>query len=215
MWTSAIGIASLTAGLLVAPASAQADPDLCGWSGHVRPLMAQAARDVRALDLPKLAAEYYGKGLTLVDITMAEVDLGGEPGETDPLKAVTLTSNRVAFNTNLAKKNGRVVGMSLLITYNGMCMDEVITNDEGWGGSTGVNKKLRIGANQALRLAQEYRQDNPGRFPPDNPLIAMNLMQATTAAADFGKLRWYVNYDDGQGNVQILSVYMDGTVKPR
>ena len=208
---------SLSVGLLAAPAAAvqAADDDLCGWSGNVRPLMAKAHKDFRKLDLPKLAEQYYGKGMKVVDSKMMEVDLAGDPADTDPLKAVTLTSNQVAFNVNLVSRSGKPGGMSLLLTYDGMCSSEVITSPEAWTGSTGVDKNLRIGANRALKLAEEYREANTDRFPTDVPLVAMNLMQATTSASDFGKLRWYVNYDDGQGDLQILTVYMDGTVKPR
>ena len=42
----------------------------------------------------------------------------------------------------------------------------------------------------------------------------MNLMQATTAPPDFGKLRWYVNYEPAPGSLQILAVYMNGKVTP-
>jgi hypothetical protein len=215
MWKSAIAVMAVSASLLVAPATAQAADDLCGWSGHVRPLIAKADRDFRKLDIPKLAEQYYGKGTTLVGSKMMEVDLEGDPTETDPLDAKTLTSNQVAFNVNLENRAGAQVGISVLLTYRGMCSDEVITSAQGWSGSTGVDKKLRIGANRALALAQEYREQHSDRFPTDVPLVAMNLMQATTAGSDFGKLRWYVNYDDGQGNLGILTVYMDGTVKPR
>ena len=208
---------SLAVGLLAAPAAAvqAADDDLCGWSGNVRPLMAKAQKDFRKLDIPKLAEQYFGKGAKLKDSKMMEVDLEGDPADTDPLKAVTLTANQVAFNVDLITARGDTRGMSLLIKYDGMCQIDVVTSNEGWGGSTGVDKKLRIGANRALKLAEEYRQDNPDRFPTDVPLVAMNLMQATTSSSDFGKLRWYVNYDDDQGGLQILTVYMDGTVTPR
>jgi hypothetical protein len=215
MWKSALAAVALTAGMLAAPATAQAADDLCGWSGNVRPLMAKAERDFRKLDLPNLAEEYYGKGLKVRYSEMMEVDLYGDPADTDPVKARTLTDNRVAFNVGLTNRKGKDVGFSLLLTYDGLCADAVITSNDAWTGSTGVGKKLRIGANKALALAQDYRADNPARFPLDRPLVGMNLMQATTAASDFGKLRWYVNYDDGQGGVQVLSVYMDGTVKPR
>ena len=212
---SILGTAALCAGLLAAPASVQAADDLCGWSGHVRPLMAKAERDFRRLDIPKLAERYYGKGMKVVDSSMMEVDLAGDPEDTDPVQAGTLTANQVAFNVQLVSRKGEPGGISILLTYDGMCSDEVITSAEAWTGSTGVGKKLRVGANRALVLAQEYREANPDGFPTDRPLVAMNLMQATTAGSDFGKLRWYVNYDDGQGDVQILAVYMDGTVTPR
>ena len=215
MWKSALALVALSAGVLVAPVSAQAADDLCGWSGNVRPLMAKAQKDFRKLDIPKLAEEYFGKGAKMQDYKMMEVDLEGDPADTDPLKAVTLTANRVAFNINLVTSRGDDRGMSLLIEYDGMCQSDVITSNEAWTGSAGVDKKLRIGANRALKLAEEYREEHPDKFPTDMPLVAMNLMQATTSASDFGKLRWYVNYDDGQGDVQILTVYMDGTVKPR
>ena len=215
MWKSAVAVMALSAGLLAAPVSAQAADDLCGWSGNVKPLMAKAQKDFRKLDIPKLAEEYFGKGAKMQDYKMMEVDLEGDPADTDPLKAVTLTANQVAFNINLVTGRGADRGMSLLIQYNGMCQTDVITSNVGWTGSTGVDKKLRIGANRALKLAEDYREENSDRFPTDVPLVAMNLMQATTSASDFGKLRWYVNYDDGQGGLQILTVYMDGTVKPR
>ena len=215
MWKSAVAVFILCAGMIVAPVSAQAADDLCGWSGNVRPLMAKAQKDFRKLDIPKLAEQYYGKGMKVVDSKMMEVDLAGDPADTDPLRAVTLTANQVAFNITLRSRSGEPGGMSVLLTYDGMCADEVITSDEAWTGSTGVDKKLRVGANKALKLAEEYREEHSDKFPTDMPLVAMNLMQATTSASDFGKLRWYVNYDDGQGDVQILTVYMDGTVKPR
>ena len=214
MWKSAVAVFALTAGVLAAPVSAQAADDLCGWSGNVRPLMAKAQKDFRKLDIPKLAEQYYGKGMKVTDSKMMEVDLAGDPAETDPLKAVTLTANQVAFNIGLVSRSGEPGGMSVLLTYDGMCSDEVITSNEAWTGSTGVDKKLRVGANKALKLAEEYREEHSDKFPTDNPLVAMNLMQATTAATDFGKLRWYVNYDNGMGGLNILAVYMNGTVKP-
>lgn len=215
MWKSAVAVFALSAGLIAAPVSAQAADDLCGWSGHVKPLMAKAQKDFRRLDLPKLAEQYYGKGLKVRYSQMMEVDLSGDPTDTNPLKAVTLTANQVAFNIGLTNPRGQDVGFSVLLTYDGMCSDEVVTSNEAWTGSTGVDKKLRVGANQALKLAEEYREEHSDRFPTDAPLIAMNLMQATTAGSDFGRLRWYVNYDDGQGGVQVLKVYMNGTVEPR
>ena len=215
MWKSALALVALTAGVLVAPVSAQAADDLCGWSGNVRPLMAKAQKDFRKLDIPKLAEQYYGKGMKVTETKMMEVDLAGDPAETDPLKAVTLTTNQVAFNIGLVSRSGEPGGISVLLKYDGMCSDALVTSPEAWTGSTGVDKKLRVGANRALKLAEQYREEHSDKFPTDLPLVAMNLMQATTAATDFGKLRWYVNYDNGQGDVQILTVYMDGTVKPR
>lgn len=214
MWKSALALVALSAGVLVAPVSAQAADDLCGWSGNVRPLMAKAQKDFRKLDIPQLAEQYYGKGMKVVDSKMMEVDLEGDPADTDPLKAITLTANQVAFNVNLVSRSGKPGGISLLLTYDGLCSSEVITSPEGWTGSTGVDKKLRIGANKALALAEQYREEHSDKFPTDVPLVAMNLMQATTSASDFGKLRWYVNYDNGMGGLSILAVYMDGTVVP-
>lgn len=212
MWKSALALVALSAGALVAPIPAQAADDLCGWSGHVRPLMAKAQKDFRTLDLPKLAEQYYGKGTKVVGTQMMEVDLLGDPADTDPVKAITLTANQVAFNISLKQRSGEPGGMSLLLTYDGLCQDQVITNSEAWTGSSGVDKKLRIGANRALALAQEYREANSDRYPLDNPLLGLNLVQSTTSGSDFGKLRWLVNYDDGQGGTQILTVYMDGKV---
>ena len=212
-----IALASVLAmGLLAIPATTtQAADDLCGWQGNVRPLMAKADRDFRKLDISKLAEQYFGKGAKLQDYKMMEVDLVGDPADTTPLDAKTLTDNQVAFNINLVTSRGDNRGLSLLIQYNGMCQTDVITSDQAWSGSTGVDKKLKIGAYRALKLAEEYREANPDDFPLDRALVMMNLMQPTTARDDFGKLRWYVNYDLGGGNVQVLQVYMDGTVKPR
>lgn len=214
MWKSAVALVALSAGLVVAPVSAQAADDLCGWSGNVRPLMAKSQKDFRKLDIPKLAEQYYGKGTKVVGTQMMEVDLLGDPADTDPVKAITLTANQVAFNISLKQRSGEPGGMSVLLTYDGLCEDRVITNSQAWTGSTGVDKKLRIGANRALALAQEYREAHSGRYPLDYPLLGLNLVQSTTAGADFGKLRWLVNYDDGQGGNQILTVYMDGKVNP-
>ena len=215
MWKSTVAVIALTASSLVVPTTAQAADDLCGWNGQVRPLIAKADRDFRKLNIPKLAEQYYGKGMKVTDYKMMEVDLEGLPGETTPLDAKTLTENQAAFNISLVSPRGTQRGMSVLITYNGLCKTGVITSIEAWSGSTGVDKRLRIGSFQALRLAEQYRQDHADDFPPDLPLVGMNLMQATTAASDFGRLRWYVNYFDGNDGVQILTVYMDGTVKPR
>jgi hypothetical protein len=85
--------------------------------------------------------------------------------------------------------------------------------ESAWVGSTGTDKPLKVGANKALKLAQEYRKKHSADYPLDEPLVMMNLMQATTAPPDFGKLRWYVNYDNGMGGLSIIAVYMDGTVK--
>ena len=60
MWKSAVAVFTLCAGMIVAPVSAQAADDLCGWSGNVRPLMAKAQKDFRKLDIPNLAEQYYG-----------------------------------------------------------------------------------------------------------------------------------------------------------
>ena len=78
----------------------------------------------------------------------------------------------------------------------------------------GIRCLLADDMGEALKLAQEYRQKHSGDYPLDEPLASMNLMQATTAPPDFGKLRWYVNYDNGMGGLSILAVYMNGTVKP-
>lgn len=209
-------VTTVALALLVVPAgAAQAADDLCGWDGHVKPLMAKADRDFRKLDIPQLAEQYFGKGAKLQDYKMMEVDLNGDPADTSPEDPATLTANQVAFNINMVVRSGEVRGFSLLIQYDGMCQTDVITADEAWTGSTGVDKKLKIGAFRALKLAEKYREAHQDDFPLDRPLVMMNLMQATTARDDFGKLRWYVNYELGDGSVQVLSVYMDGTVKPR
>ncbi len=94
---------------------------------------------------------------------------------------------------------------SAQVRFDGLCYRTTVVVDSPWVGSIGTDKPLK--------LAQEYRKKDVADFPLDEPLVMMNLMQATTAPPDFGKLRWYVNYDNGAGGLSILAVYMNGNVR--
>ena len=195
--------------------AAQAKEKDCGWSGNAIPLMEKADRKVRSKQVTARVQEKFGADATVKTYTRMEVDLQAAPGATTkPTNAATLTRNYVSYNIQVVD-GGSEFTASAQVRFDGLCYRTTVVVDSPWVGSTGTDKPLKVNANKALKLAQEYRQKHSGDYPLDEPLVSMNLMQATTAPPDFGKLRWYVNYDDGQGDVQILTVYMDGTVKPR
>ena len=195
--------------------AAQAKEKDCGWNGNVIPLMERADSKVRSKKVTERVQEKFGQGATVKTYTRMEVDLQAAPGATTkPTNAVTLTRNYVSYNLQVVDGSSEYTA-SAQVRFDGLCYRTTVVVDSPWVGSTGTDKPLKVNANRALKLAQEYRQKHSGDYPLDEPLASMNLMQATTAPPDFGKLRWYVNYDDGQGDVQILTVYMDGTVKPR
>ena len=98
--------------------------------------------------------------------------------------------------------------------FDGLCFRTTVVVNDVWVGSTGTDRPLKVNANKALKLAQDYRKAHSADFPLDQPLVMMNLMQSTTAPPDFGKLRWYVNYSNGMGGLSIIAVYMNGDVVP-
>jgi len=186
----------------------------CGWSGDVTPLMQKADRRVRSERVTEQIKARMGANVKIVSYTRMEVDLLAHKGEkTNPTKALTLRNNRVAYNIAV-KSGGKESVISAQVRFYGLCYITTVVVKDAWVGSTGTDKPLKVSANKALKLAQEYRKKHVADFPLDQPLVMMNLMQATTAPPDFGKLRWYVNYDNGAGGLSILAVYMNGTVTP-
>ena len=193
---------------------AQAKEKDCGWSGNVIPLMEKADRKVRSDRVLERIQALYGSDATIKSSTRMEVDLLAAPGSTTkPTDAATLTSNRVSYNLQVMDGSTEFTA-SAQVRFDGLCYRTTVVVDSPWVGSTGTDKPLKVNANKALKLAQEYRKKHVADFPLDQPLVMMNLMQATTAPPDFGKLRWYVNYDNGAGGLSILAVYMNGTVTP-
>jgi hypothetical protein len=206
--------AALALAIGLAPAGvAQAKEKDCGWSGNVVPLMERADRKVRSPQVIERIQERFGADATVKSYTRMEVDLLAAPGATTkPTNAATLTNNRVSYNLQVVD-GGSEFTASAQVRFDGLCYRTTVVVESPWVGSTGTDKPLKVGANKALKLAQEYRQKHSGDYPLDEPLVMMNLMQATTAPPDFGRLRWYVNYDNGMGGLSILAVYMNGTVK--
>ena len=207
--------AALALAVSLAPAGvAQAKEKECGWSGNVIPLMEKADRKVRSKQVSARIQDKFGADATVKTYTRMEVDLQSAPGTpTKPTNAATLTRNYVSYNIQVVD-GGSEFTASAQVRFDGLCYRTTVVVDSPWVGSTGTDKPLKVNANKALKLAQEYRQKHSGDYPLDEPLASMNLMQATTAPPDFGKLRWYVNYDNGMGGLSILAVYMNGTVVP-
>lgn len=218
MWTRAVAAFALAAGAAAfAPQVALAGDtpgDLCGWSGDVAPLMAKADKQVTKPSVTAKVTAYFGQGAEITSYTRMEVDLYGDPATTKPTKPVTLTDNRVTYNLQVSYGTDQEATVSVQMRYTGLCKKTAVFKPGPWVGSTGTDKPLKVNAAQALALAQAYRKAHTDAYPLDQPLFSMNLMQSTTAPPDFGKLRWYVNYDNGVGGLNILAVYMDGTVSP-
>ena len=207
---------ALAAGIIVAPVTAaQADQGAaCGWTGDVIPLMQKADRRVRSERVTEQIKARMGENAKIVSYTRMEVDLLAQKGDkTSPTTALTLRNNRVAYNI-MVKSGGKESVISAQVRFYGLCYRTTVVVQSAWVGSTGTDKPLTVNANEALKLAEAYRKKHSADFPLDAPLVMMNLMQATTAPPDFGKLRWYVNYDNGMGGLSILAVYMDGSVSP-
>ena len=207
--------AALALAVGLAPAGvAQAKEKECGWNGNVIPLMERADSKVRSKKVTARIQEKFGADATVKTYTRMEVDLQAAPGATTkPTNAATLTRNYVSYNIQVVD-GGSEFTASAQVRFDGLCYRTTVVVDSPWVGSTGTDKPLKVNANKALKLAQEYRQKHSGDYSLDEPLASMNLMQATTAPPDFGKLRWYVNYDNGMGGLSILAVYMNGTVVP-
>ena len=208
----AVGLAP--AGVAQATEPTRAKDKDCGWSGNVIPLMERADAKVRSKKVAERVQEKFGQGATVKTYTRMEVDLQAAPGATTrPTNAATLTRNYVSYNLQVVDGTSEYTA-SAQVRFDGLCYRTTVVVDSPWVGSTGTDKPLKVNANKALKLAQQYREKHSGDYPLSEPLASMNLMQATTAPPDFGKLRWYVNYDNGMGGLTILAVYMNGTVIP-
>ena len=211
---TAVTAVALVAGGVLVPASGAAakSPKLCGWSGNVVPLMEKADRQVRSPRVTERVQELFGPSAVITSYMRMEVDLETKnPASTKPTDAATLTVNKVSYNLQVAY-NGTESVISAQVRFDGMCFRTTMVVNDVWVGSTGTDRPLKVNANKALKLAQAYREKHPAEFPLDQPLVMMNLLQATTAPPDFGKLRWYVNYDNGAGGLSIIAVYMNKKV---
>lgn len=209
---AAAGLGAMAIAVALVPAGvAQAKSPTCNWNGNVQPLIAKADKQVRDVDIAAKAEPFYGPGVTVLSYTRMEVDLKAAPGATTtPLNPATLTRNFVTYNVQLDVPGASQATASVQMRYDGLCLGTAVFEPMPWVGSTGTDRPLKVSAKQALRLAQKYRVQKG--LPLGEPLVMMNLMQSTTAPPDFGKLRWYVNYDNGAGGLTILAVYMDRTV---
>ena len=211
---TAVTAVALVAGGVLVPASGAAakSPKLCGWSGNVVPLMEKADRQVRSPRVTERVQELFGSSAVITSYMRMEVDLETrDPSSTKPTDAATLTVNKVSYNLQVAY-NGTESGISAQVRFDGLCFRTTVVVNDVWVGSTGTDKPLKVNANKTLKLAQAYREKHPADFPLEQPLVMMNLLQATTAPPDFGKLRWYVNYDNGAGGLSIIAVYMNKKV---
>lgn len=209
-----LACAPLVLGLLAIPAgSAQAMPvDGCGWQGNVNPLIAKADIQIYKPSVTAKVQDYFGDNADITAYKRMEVDLYGlSPESTSPTDPTTLVDNRVTYNITVMVGQRQTIA-SVQLRYYGLCWKQIVFKPMPWLGSTGTDRPLKVNARKALKLAQAYRKANPDAFPLDQPLASMNLMQSTTRPPDFGKLRWYVNYDNGMGGFNILAVYMNGTV---
>ena len=218
MWTLrrlalSLTVTGLTLGgalIAVPPVHAAPAPraDTCDWSGNVEPLMQKADRQVRTQRVTQRILGLFGGNAAILSYGRMEVDLMARDGaRTNPTSAATLTVNHVTYNIQVAH-DGAESTVSAQVRFDGLCFRTTVVVPEGWVGSTGTDKRLKVSANKALRLAQDYRRKHQEEFPLSEPLVMMNLMQKTNPPPDFGKLRWYVNYKGSAGGLTILAVYI-------
>ena len=193
--------------------SASAAADSCGWSGSVDPLIAKADRRVTRMDFTPDVVSAYGKGAQVSAISRLEVDLAAPTvGEVRPTDAAGLTSNAVMYRLTVTTTGGADEIAPVALRFTGLCYRSASFQPRSWVGTVGFEEPA-IDAPRALRLAEKFRRAHADRFPRENPLAGMQLMQATTRPPDFGKLRWFVDYEVAPGVKQTLAVYMNGTVK--
>lgn len=155
----------------------------------------------------------WGEGTVIKEISPVQVSLRLARGEVGrPNDPTTLTRNLVAYDVRATSPTGTSEDGSLVLRFDGQCFRASTFNPLfPWEGSTGVDTP-RVTAKQALRLAREFRTSNPESMPPSAPVIALFLLRQTSAPPDFGRLRWQAYYELSSGTVQLLSIYMDGTV---
>ena len=212
---AAVGVTLLALSL---PVWVQASPRearkaTCGWTGAVRPLITAADRKVTKLDFGKQVADAFGKGATVSRITRLELDLSAPVvGSVKPTDAAGLTSNAVVYRLTVTVPGAEDEIAGVALHYTGLCFQRSEFFPRSWVGTIGFEEPA-IDADKALRLAQAFRRAHSDAFPLDNPLSGMQLMRATTRPPDFGKQRWFVDYEVAPGVVQVLAVYMNGKVK--
>jgi len=218
----ALAVSLAPVGASLAQEPGRAKDTFCGWNGNVIPLMEQADRRVRSKHVTAQIKARMGENVKIAVYTRMEVDLQAAPGATtSPTDATTLTRINVFYNVRVADSRWGNTATAL-VSFDGLCYRATGVTPGPWPGSTGTDKPLRVNANKALKFAQEYRRKHPGAYPLNEPLLSMNLMQATTATPDAppdpalppAPLRWFVSYDNGSGGQSILSVWMNGRVDP-
>ena len=196
----------------LAPTATAAAPqrEACGWTGNVAPLIRAADRKVVSLDLTRPVTRAFGPGARVTRITRLELDLR-PPAGASPTRARGLTSNAVVYRLTVSVAGSDDQIAAVTLRYDGLCYRTRVFMDRSWVGTIGFEVPT-IDAERALRLAQGFRREHSDVFPLDNPLAGMELMRATTRPPDFGKLRWFVDYQVTPGVTQTLAVYMNGRV---
>lgn len=205
--------AGLTVALLGPAMPATAVFEVCGWTGNVSPLLADADRQVASLNLARIVRKEFGARATVASVSPIEVSLlAPVPGATPATSARDLIDNTVDYRVVVRTPGKDDQSASLELLYRGLCFRTVELQPMPRVGSLGVESPS-LSAQRALRLAQEFRMGHADRFPVENPLVGLDLMRATSAPPDFGKLRWFVTYQSAPGVEQVLAVYMNGRVK--
>ena len=182
----------------------------CGWTGKVAPLIEAADRKIASLDLTGPVTKAFGPEARVTRISRLELDLR-PPAGTSPARARDLTSNTVVYRLTVSVPGSDDRIAAVTLRYDGLCYRTKVFVDRSWVGTIGCEVPT-IDAERALRLAQGFRREHSDVFPLDNPLAGMELMRATTRPPDFGKLRWFVDYQVAPGVTQTLAVYMNGRV---
>ena len=198
-----------------APAVSAASPlrGTCGWTGEVAPLIGAADRKVMSLDLTRPVTKAFGAGAEVTRITRLELDLRPPVvGSASPMRAKDLTANEVVYRLTVAVPGSADQIAAVVLRYDGLCYRTKTFLDRSWVGTIGFDVPS-LDAQAALRLAEQFRRGHSDAFPLDNPVAGMELMRATTRPPDFGKLRWFVDYQVAPGVTQTLAVYMSGKVK--
>lgn len=205
--------AAVAAVMIGSGTPASADFDTCGWTGVVAPLMESADEKVAMLNLDRLVRREFGAKATVSRMSPLEVSLvSHHPGAASPTDAAALIDNTVTYRVIVSAPGKADRSASLRLLYRGLCYRTAQLASMPRVGSLGVEAPV-VSAKKALRLAQEYRLGHSDRFPSENPLIGLELMRATSAPPDFGKLRWFASYETAPGVRQVLAIYMNGRVK--
>lgn len=208
-----MAVTALAATMIGPVAPAAAVFDTCGWTGDVVPLMTSADQKVMTLNLDRLVRKEFGAKSTVSRVSPLEVGLlSHDPGAASPTDAAALIDNTVAYRVIVSAPGRDDRSASLQLRYRGLCYRTAELVPMPQVGSLGVQAPA-ISAKKALRLAQEFRLGHSDRFPLENPLIGLELMRATSAPPDFGKLRWFASYETAPGVEQVLAIYMNGRVK--